>query len=559
MAINTFIKYNEGYKIMISWKRLFIKYFSVKYLFVPFILITVISGIASFYAVYTYNKTVFNIIDSVTTAKDIQIELQKQFNSWKSIIVEGNSFDVYKQKIHEYSYNAQHIQNSLFNLGLMCKDMEDVYHKIVHFTKIYKEMNDELLSYIVNYNEINPYEYKNIINKSIINENTLLQMMEVVVADIEKTSNERINMLNRYYLITGCISFGILTLFTLMVSWYSAQIIDRFKKKLEFKVAKRTEQLQKANEKISLSEQKYRFLIESTDDIIFTIDNQGTILSVNTAIKKDLKIKPDNALGNNIFDYVYFEEDNNSFKKQMLLKNIEQALREKQKVKFYAELKTPRMIEPVEMVISLESVKHNGGMEVIGKASKIVENELISSFVHEHVKYEITNSLLVADEITHRIVLNVRKFLSQNVVSQLRLAISELLINAIEHGNLEITYQDKLSKMQNDEYFEYLSQKINEKSNKDKKVKVEFFVNSQKLIVKITDQGKGFDHKGYLNKTITQNDEMFLQHGRGISLARQIFDEIKYNERGNQVLCLKYFTKTHSEQTVYDNDQMLVT
>lgn len=264
MAINTYIKYNEGNKTMISWKRLFIKYYSIKYLFIPFVLITVISGIASFYAVYTYNKTVFNIIDSVGTAKDIQIELQKQFNSWKIII-------------------------------------------------------------------------------------------------------------------TGCISFGLLTLFTLIVSWYSAQIIDRFKKKLEFKVAKRTEQLQKANEKISLSEQKYRFLIESTDDIIFTLDNQGTILSVNNAIKKDLKIKPDNTLGKNIFDFIYFEDDNNSFKKQMLLKNIEQALREKQKIKFYAELKTPRMIEPVEMILSLESVKHNDGMEIIGKASKLVENELISS------------------------------------------------------------------------------------------------------------------------------------------------------------------------------------
>lgn len=166
---------------------------------------------------------------------------------------------------------------------------------------------------------------------------------------------------------------------------------------------------------------------------------------------------------------------------------------------------------------------------------------------------------MVADEITHRIILNVKKFLPQNVVSQIRLAVSEILINAIEHGNLEITYQDKLLKMQNDEYFEYISQKISEKSNKDKKVKVEFLVNSEKLIVKITDQGKGFDHKSYLNKTTAQDNEMFLQHGRGISLAKQIFDEIKYNDRGNQVLCVKYFTKALSEQAVYDDYQMLVT
>ncbi len=545
---------------MISFKRLFIKYFSVKHLFIPFILLTVISGIASFSAAYKYNKTMYNIIDSVGTAKDIQIELQKQFNSLKSIIVEGHSFDVYKQKVHEYSYNAQHIQNSLFNLRLMCKEMKNVHQKILNFTRLYIELNDELLSFIVNYNDISTNEYEGIIKNSVSNEEKLLEMMEVIVADIEKTSNERINQLNKYYLISGSIYLGLLITFTLIFSWYSTQIIDRFKRKLEFKVEKRTQQLQRANDKISLSEQKYRFLIESTDDIIFTIDSHGTILSINNAIKKELKIKPGDAIGRNIFDYIYFEDDNNDnrlFKKQILLKNIEQTLNEKKKVKFYAEIKTPRMIEPIDMVISLESVTHNGGREIIGKATKMIENELVSSFVYEHAKYEITNSLLMADEITHRILLNVKKFLPQNVVSQIRLALSEILINAIEHGNLEITYQDKLLRMHNDDYFEYLSQKINEKSNKDKKVKVEFLVSSEKLVVKITDQGNGFDHKSYLEKTHAQDNEMFLQHGRGISLAKQIFDEIKYNEKGNQVLCVKHFTRVPDEETAYD-DTMVV-
>ncbi len=66
-----------------------------------------------------------------------------------------------------------------------------------------------------------------------------------------------------------------------------------------------------------------------------------------------------------------------------------------------------------------------------------------------------------------------------NAIAQLRLVISELLINAIEHGNLDITYEDKLLKLQDDVYFDYMTQKINEKDNKDKKIKVEFMVNSE--------------------------------------------------------------------------------
>jgi alkyl sulfatase BDS1-like metallo-beta-lactamase superfamily hydrolase len=69
--------------------------------------------------------------------------------------------------------------------------------------------------------------------------------------------------------------------------------------------------------------------------------------------------------------------------------------------------------------------------------------------------------------------------LPHNAIAQLRLVISELLINAIEHGNLDITYEDKLLKLQDDVYFDYMTQKINEKDNKDKKIKVEFMVNSE--------------------------------------------------------------------------------
>ncbi|HOF13261.1 MAG TPA: ATP-binding protein, partial [Spirochaetota bacterium] len=144
-------------------------------------------------------------------------------------------------------------------------------------------------------------------------------------------------------------------------------------------------------------------------------------------------------------------------------------------------------------------------------------------------------------------------------IAQLRLVISELLINAIEHGNLDITYEDKLLKLQDDVYFDYMTQKINEKDNKDKKIKVEFMVNSERIVIKISDQGKGFDHKKYLSRSAEQiTEESLLQHGRGILLARQIFDEIKYNDKGNQVLCIKYFNPVEKELHAHKKDQILL-
>ncbi|HOM87555.1 MAG TPA: ATP-binding protein [Spirochaetota bacterium] len=544
---------------MINIKRLLIKHFNIIYIFIPFIIITVLSGIISLYTTHEYNSYISQFIESLETAKNIQIELQKQFNNGKIIILEGISFNTYQHKIHEYSYNAQNIQNQLFNLGIMCKDMKGIHVKIIKFTNFYKQVNNEFLSYIVNYNDLDFYSSKNIINNSFANEQKLLQMMEDIVSDIDKVSNEKIQYINKYYLTGGFISIGLLTIFALVVSWFSARLFNRFKEKLETKVQRRTEQLQKTNDKLSLSEQKYRFLIESTDDMIFTMSEQGEIFTINKSVNEYLKLKSSAVIGNNFYDYLYFDNDNDVFKKQMLKKNIERSLYDKKKMGFYAEFKTNKMIEPIEMFVTLESVTTNGRMEIIGKASKIIENEIIDSFLYEHVKYEISNSLLLADEITHRIILNVKKFLPHNAIAQLRLVISELLINAIEHGNLDITYEDKLLKLQDDVYFDYMTQKINEKDNKDKKIKVEFMVNSERIVIKISDQGKGFDHKKYLSRSAEQiTEESLLQHGRGILLARQIFDEIKYNDKGNQVLCIKYFNPVEKELHAHKKDQILL-
>lgn len=539
-------------------KRLLLKKLSVIHFFIPFIIITDISGGISFYSIYNYNSSILNIIDVVVTAKNTQIELEKQFNNEKAILFEGTSFTIYKQKIHEFSYNSQHIQNSLFNLYLMCSDMDTVSKKIQNFSRLYKEINDEMVAHIINYPELSEKSYNELIVKSIKNQKTLMQMIDDLVAEIEVIAGKKIEWQNKYYLMLGLISFGMMTLFAITISFYSSNLINRFRKKLEIKVRKRTEQLQKAHDQLTLSETKYRFLVESADDLIFTLDTNGIIVTVNSAVKKYLKVTPSSVTGKIFYDLLYFDNDPDNFKKNIFIKNIEQNMAEKQKVKFFAQFKTMKMIEPMEMVVTLECVKFSGGDEIIGKATRIIEDEIINSFMYEHVKYEICNSLLVADEITHRIVLNARKFLPGNIVTQLRLAISEIIINAIEHGNLEITYEDKLIKMQSDEYFEYISGKMMEDKNKEKKVKVEFLLNSEKIVVKITDQGKGFNYAKYLDKQDIDTSENFLQHGRGIALAKEIFDEIKYNDKGNQVIMTKYFnTIQNNEISAADNQVVL--
>ncbi len=71
------------------------------------------------------------------------------------------------------------------------------------------------------------------------------------------------------------------------------------------------------------------------------------------------------------------------------------------------------------------------------------------------------------------------------------------------------------------------------KSDSQKKVNVECIVNGKFIWFKIRDEGKGFNYQSIPDPTISKNIDK--PHGRGVFLMRQLSDELKFNEFGNQV------------------------
>ena len=66
-----------------------------------------------------------------------------------------------------------------------------------------------------------------------------------------------------------------------------------------------------------------------------------------------------------------------------------------------------------------------------------------------------------------------------------------------------------------------------------KRVRVEVVVGPRKITAKITDEGPGFDPGEVPDPTEPENLEK--GGGRGLFLMRELMDEVRYNERGNQV------------------------
>ena len=70
---------------------------------------------------------------------------------------------------------------------------------------------------------------------------------------------------------------------------------------------------------------------------------------------------------------------------------------------------------------------------------------------------------------------------------------------------------------------------------------VEVVVGDFELVARITDEGPGFDPGCIPDPTAPDNVEKV--GGRGLFLMRELMDEVRFNERGNQVtLVLRFET-----------------
>lgn len=128
------------------------------------------------------------------------------------------------------------------------------------------------------------------------------------------------------------------------------------------------------------------------------------------------------------------------------------------------------------------------------------------------------------------------------VPSSASLGLSELMVNAIEHGNLGITYAEKSSLIQNGKWQHEVERRQAMPENSQKYATLKYKLQGDELKIRIKDQGAGFDVTRFL--TI---DPQRATHpnGRGIAMARLTsFDNLEYLGSGNEVLCTIKLDKT---------------
>lgn len=128
-------------------------------------------------------------------------------------------------------------------------------------------------------------------------------------------------------------------------------------------------------------------------------------------------------------------------------------------------------------------------------------------------------------------------------ILSIKLALYELLGNAIEHGFAGISYEHKASLLSSDvDYVDHVDQIC---SNINECVLLEIGFEDQKVYVSLKDRGAGFD-PSKVPDPVTDPNASYLS-GREIFLARMNVDELVYNDIGNEVSFSKTLKRANSK------------
>jgi CheY-like chemotaxis protein len=115
------------------------------------------------------------------------------------------------------------------------------------------------------------------------------------------------------------------------------------------------------------------------------------------------------------------------------------------------------------------------------------------------------------------------------------LGLVEILTNAIEHGSLGISYEEKREALRSSVFYDLARQRSLQSPWKDRRVFARSLVDPEEGLVRfqVKDEGDGFDWRN-MPDPFSQNN-LGARHGRGILMASHAFQSLRYNEKGNTV------------------------
>jgi hypothetical protein len=161
-----------------------------------------------------------------------------------------------------------------------------------------------------------------------------------------------------------------------------------------------------------------------------------------------------------------------------------------------------------------------------GIQQHLIKN-IAGSFVIDNDPLDITTySNLVTNYLFNA------NLISKDTREKLHVALLELLINAIEHGNCRISYDEKTAWLEgNRDIMELIREKNKAPDVRARKVYFSYTISPEQSRFTIRDEGEGFDWRARMEV----KREVPELHGMGMNMAKLYVEKLNYNEKGNEV------------------------
>jgi CheY-like chemotaxis protein len=165
------------------------------------------------------------------------------------------------------------------------------------------------------------------------------------------------------------------------------------------------------------------------------------------------------------------------------------------------------------------------------------ELQILDSLSAIHVEFVIGHDVSVVRGLIGQMqgYLRQLRVCDESDIIRISTALRESLVNAIEHGNLDM--DSKLRELKNNSYRNLGEERRSQSPYCDRQVFVhcDFSHDEAKWVVR--DEGEGFDPTQLPDPTDPANLEKVS--GRGLLLIRTFMDEVRFNETANEITMIK--------------------
>lgn len=178
-------------------------------------------------------------------------------------------------------------------------------------------------------------------------------------------------------------------------------------------------------------------------------------------------------------------------------------------------------------------------IEGVLNVSRAAQNQarLLESLTQTESQFLLYNDLSLIPPLIGHLQENLTRMKLCDEVGRLRVtvALQEALVNAIQHGNLEVS--SELRQQDDKAFHALLKERAMQKPYRDRRVFVTARETPAEAVYVIRDEGPGFDPSSLPDPTDPANLEK--PTGRGLFLIRTFMDQVYHNETGNQITMIK--------------------